>query len=419
MIAVQQTGQKIAAEPFATGVARRTARMQALWWDCGSRLPELGRSYTSAEQRAQESRLSSLRERLTAEWKRLPPGAVEQSAALRERTLDDAFVFLTETFDFPAASLDVLRRSGLIEATEAFARRARQYDPAIASADIFQASRNVMTMNFAQLLMGLPVELTPSVFAYSMLYPYTDNYLDDPRVPLQEKAGFNRHFYQRLAGERLTPGNAYEERIWDLVAMVEDQWPRANWPQVYDSLLAILSAQARSMRQLRGSVSPYEVDVLGISFEKGGTSVLADGYLVAGALTEEQADFLFAYGAYTQLMDDLEDVDADRRAGFLTIFSQTAGHWPLDALTNTAFHMGARIFSQMERFPVAEARPLQDLVLRALNPLLSASAAGAGRYYTRPYLRTLEAHMPLRFAALSDQRKKLERARLPLEVFVG
>ena len=32
-------------------------------------------------------------------------------------------------------------------------------------------------------LLGLPVEVTPAVFAYSMLYPYTDNYLDDPAIP--------------------------------------------------------------------------------------------------------------------------------------------------------------------------------------------------------------------------------------------
>lgn len=417
MITVRQPEVQVASESFAGEVARHTARMQAQWWSCGTALPDLGREYTPAQQRANERRLNDLRERLTADWKRLPPGAASHVEALRERTLDEALAFLHEVFEFPTEPLGVLRGSGLIEANQAFAREARRYDPAISSQDIFQASRNVMTMNFAQLLLGLPVELTPSVFAYSMLYPYTDNYLDDPAVPAQEKAAFNRRFYRRLAGEDLPAANAYEERIWDLVALVENQWPRDCWPRVYSSLLAIHTAQGRSLKQLRGDSAPYEVDVLGVSFEKGGTSVLADGYLVAGDLDEEQAGFLFAYGAYTQLMDDLEDVEADRKAGFMTIFSQTAGRWPLDGITNTAFHLGARIFSQMERFPVPQARPLQELVLRALNPLLSVSAAGAARYYTRPYLRELEAHMPVRFAALSDQRKKLDRARLPLERF--
>lgn len=417
MITVRPPEIKVAPEGFAETVARHTARMKALWWNSGTAMPDLGRAYTSSQQRANERRLNDLRERLTAQWKRLSPGAVDEANALRERSLDEVFLFLREVFDFPAEPLAVLRSSGLIEANQAFAREARRYDPAISGVDIFQASRNVMTMNFAQLLLGLPVELTPSVFAYSMLYPYTDNYLDDPAIPTAEKAAFNRRFYRKLAGESLPAANAYEERIWDLVALVEDQWPRACWPRVYDSLLAIHTAQGRSLKQLRGDSSPYEVDVLGISFEKGGTSVLADGYLVAGDLDDEQAGFLFSYGAYTQLMDDLEDVDGDRKAGFMTIFSQTAGRWPLDGVTNTAFHLGARIFGQMERFPVPQARPLQALVLRALNPLLSVSAAGVARHYTRPYLRELEAHMPIRFAALSDQRKKLDRAKLPLERF--
>ncbi len=418
MITTHSSIVQIASEPMPAEIARRVARMQSLWWSCGTQPLDLGRVYNPAEQRANEQRMAGLRERYTREWKRLAPGSSE-TAALRERTLDEAFAFLNQVFDFPAPALDVLRGSGLIEANQEFARAARRFDPAIRGADIFQAGRNVMTMGFLQLLFGLPVTLTPSVFAYSMLYPYTDNYLDDPSVPAAEKAAFNRRFYRRLAGDPLPPANLSEERIWRLVTMVEDEWPRAAWPRLYDSLLAIHTAQARSLTQLRGVSSPYEVDVLGISFEKGGASVLADGYLVAGSLTEEQSAFAFAYGAYTQLMDDLEDVESDRRAGALTIFSHTAGRWPLDAITNTAFHLGHAIFRQMEHFPAPAARPLQDLVLRALNPLLSVSAAGAARYYTRPYLNTLQAHMPVRFDALSQQQKKLQQARLPLELLLG
>jgi len=32
-----------------------------------------------------------------------------------------------------------------------------------------------------------------------MLYPYTDNYLDDPSVSREEKLGFSNRFGQRLA----------------------------------------------------------------------------------------------------------------------------------------------------------------------------------------------------------------------------
>jgi hypothetical protein len=68
---------------------------------------------------------------------------------------------------------------GFLEATTAFARMARRFDPAITSAEIYQAARNVWTANFLQLLLGMPVRVTPAIFAYSMLYPYSDNYLDE------------------------------------------------------------------------------------------------------------------------------------------------------------------------------------------------------------------------------------------------
>jgi hypothetical protein len=42
-------------------------------------------------------------------------------------------------------------------------------------------------MNSLQIFWGLPLEMTPSVYAYSMLYPYTDNFLDNPEVNSEEK----------------------------------------------------------------------------------------------------------------------------------------------------------------------------------------------------------------------------------------
>ena len=58
--------------------------------------------------------------------------------------------------------------------------------------DIFQAIRNVWIMNSIQILYNMEVKLTPSIFAYSMLYPYSDNYLDDANISVGEKVEFNK-----------------------------------------------------------------------------------------------------------------------------------------------------------------------------------------------------------------------------------
>ncbi len=413
MISLQEPSLLIDTEPMSSLVTRLTRRMEELWYSTPSTFPELSQVCTPGRQRACEKELSRLLNALDYGLKRAPANE-EGRAALRQRILDETFNFIQSAFGFEPRHLDVVRRSRLVELVEQFAAMARRYDPRLSSEDIYQASRNVSSMNLMQLLLGLPIEVTPAVFAYSMLYPYTDNYLDDPAISMETKHSFNLRFYNLLAGDAAAAQSAQEERIWDLVHQVEIQFPRPAHPQVYESLLAIHSAQSRSLRLLRAGSAPYEVDVLGLSFEKGGASVLADGFLVAGSLTEDQAAFMFGFGSFTQLMDDLEDVENDRQAGCMTIFSQTAGRYPLDSLTNRLFHLGKRIFTLQDIFTVPDAAPLQAMSLRAINPLLYFSVANFSHYYTRPYLKRLESAMPLRIGYLRSQRKKFERSRASL-----
>jgi hypothetical protein len=262
--------------------------------------------------------------------------------------------------------------------------------------------------------MNLPVKVTPSIFAYSMLYPYTDNYLDDPSFASETKHSFNLRFQRCLQGETVTPANPHEAVIKELVAMIEQEYDRQRFPQVWDSLLAIHAAQARSLSLVAPSASPYELDVLGITFKKGGTSVLADGYLAAGDLSPQQANFCFSYGCFTQLVDDLEDLEDDRRKGQITIFTQTLPHWRLDAITNRMIHFGRNLTELIIGFDSPSAPMLRELIQRSLDPVLLDIAGRAGSHYSRTYLHSLESHMPFRFSAVQKQRTKLERNRLLL-----
>jgi hypothetical protein len=63
------------------------------------------------------------------------------------------------------------------------ARWARSFDAELSMADTIQASRNAWICCGLQALLGRPMELTPSILAYSLLYPYSDNYLDQPELP--------------------------------------------------------------------------------------------------------------------------------------------------------------------------------------------------------------------------------------------
>src|SRR5690554_6629817 len=96
-------------------------------------------------------------------------------------------------------------------------------------------------------MMGISLEITPSVFAYSMIYPYSDNLLDDPNISGAEKQEFSRRFNRRLHGEKVESESETESQLFRLVGMIEDQFPRNEFPKVYESLYAIQQGQTHSL----------------------------------------------------------------------------------------------------------------------------------------------------------------------------
>lgn len=388
-------------------------RFTAQWWEDQSTPGPSGPTLTPREQTANEGHLERFVAALTLEFQHAPRTPSEREDT-RERILKAFAVFARGALRFEDRQLDLLLTRGFTQSAVQFTQMARRFDSAVSGADIFQAGRNVWTTNGLQVLLGLPVQLTPAMFAYSMLYPYTDNYLDDPAVSSETKVAFNRRFADRLMGERIEPTNAQERRMCDLVGMIEGQYDRTLYPQVFDSLLAIHRAQEKSVGLLRRGASPYEVDVLGISLEKGGASVLADGYLVGGDLSEAQAGFMFGFGAFLQLVDDLQDVEGDGRDGLLTLFSQTARRWPLDAITSRTLQFGNRVLELLPCFNAPDAEPLKELMRRSASLLVVLAAGRAARLHSKDYIHELESRSPFRFAFLDKQSRKMASQRISL-----
>lgn len=398
-------------------VHQMTQQLLELWWSCtpgNAALPDpealLGPSYTRREQRDRHVYLRRFLETLKAEAEH-PPRNATQRAATERRIFATLDALMDKGLGFSEEHRQLLLSKEFTDAAIQFAQTARRFDPTISGSAIFQASRNALAMNGIQALMGLPIQLTPSIFAYSMLYPYTDNYLDDPTIALDTKRAFNQRLEQRLRGAPISPANPQERAIYDLVGMIETQYDRATYPQVFASLLSIQRAQVASVRLLQEGAAPYEVDVLGISIVKGGTSVLADGYLVAGSLSEAQARCLFGYGAFLQLADDLQDVQQDRQDGLQTIFSQTAGRWPLDGLTSRTISFGSRVLEGLDAFTAHNAEPIKQLIRLSATQLLIDAVGRARHLYTSSYVRALEAHFPFRFGFVAECRRRINRER--------
>ena len=378
-----------------------------LWWSSDSGFPRFKRSFSFLERWRNGRKLDQLTDLITRELANL---VSDESArmAMRDRVMVKARPFICLSLGLRNEHIDLVLRRKFIEISAEFAARARKFDTSLTDENIYQAARNVMSMNFMQLLLDRKVELTPSVFAYSMLYPLTDNYLDDPAVSGGEKQEFGKNFRLRLLGEKINPRNEHEEALWRLVAMVEGQFERQKHTHLYESLIAIHDAQSRSMAMLGRAKSLDDREVLDISFEKGGTSVLADGYLVAGELSQPQREFTYGYGCFTQLMDDIEDIKGDGEAGIITLFTKAARDEKLDETTNRLFNFGDRFIRQMEQFTSPDALVLRELVWTCTHIALIGSMVASAEYYTQDYLKILQTHYPYPFRALGKQQKKLQ-----------
>lgn len=380
----------------------------AVWRECPDSLPDFDRSITAVEQAARESQLQRFLDCVQSEVER-PPCTRAERQAMHQRLTAALEQFGRSALRLEDGHIKLLLEGGLSSIGTHLARAARRFDPAVSVADIFQATRNAWTACGLQMLFGQAMLLTPSIFAYSMLYPYSDNYLDDPAVSAETKRGFSVRFGRRLSGQTIEPANAHEAIIWRLVEQIESQYRRDASPQVFDSLLGIHRAQEQSIRLLRKGSPAADVDVARLSFEKGGASVLADGYLAAERLTAEQARFVFFWGILLQLADDLQDVREDRRDGVLTLFSQCAGRAPLDAVTSRTLHFGRRTMLLLHQLPSADCLPLRQLIQRSSLSIIVRSAGEAGEFYTPEYLRMLESHSPFRFAFLNERRAQFAK----------
>ena len=343
-------------------------------------------------------------DRLATEIPRYPEAPAEREP-WRERLRERVSRFGAERLGWPAGYRQLFFADAFLDATARFSREARAFDPTIGAEELMQALRNVWILNSLQMLLDLEVRFTPAAFAYSMLYPCTDNLLDDPDLPAADKRALNRRIGRWLAGDTPAAQDDNQRRIRRLLERIAGQYPRAAYPEVWCSLRAIHAGQIDSLRQQSEPLGPDRL--LAISVAKGGASVLADGYLVTGRLAPAEADFCFGYGVFLQLLDDLQDARADRRAGHATLFSTAEP--PLDRLAGRLHRFMRRVVEGNDRFGGPRYAARRDLILRNCTTLLVGAVAEEPRLFSRPFRRALERRWPFSLAALRRLRRRADR----------
>jgi hypothetical protein len=378
-----------------------------LWAETPAELPSLG-PRTGFRRRFVNARAAAgLIETLAAEVGRLPDDRRDRAAwqaAVRARIQD----FGAERLGWPAGYRRLLFADAFYAAILAFVREAHARHPELPLPSLWQALRNVLIGNSLQMLLDLPVRLGRGLFAYSMLYPLTDNLLDDPGVPASAKRLFNERFGRRLAGLPVGPTGAGDGAVFALVSCIEQEFPRRQFEDVYGSLLAIHGGQARSLEQ-QDDPRLSDDDVLAITCEKGGASVLADLYLVSGRPIPKEERFAFGYGVFLQLLDDLQDVLPDLEAGRQTLFTRAARRGPLDEPTARLARYIDRVLDDGDAPAGAAFEGRKDLIRRNCRSLLVAAIAEQEGRFTRRFRRRVFGQWPLSFRAMRRLRRRAER----------
>jgi hypothetical protein len=391
-----------------TWVEEQVAQSIEEWAACGACfLPAVPRYALNEQRRREKAYDEGLRavEREARRAPRTPSGRVQA----RQRIVGAFPRFAAIALGLEDEAVDLLTGSFMPVGSQ-LARWTRGFDPNLSMADTFQACRNTWIACGSQALLGQPMELTPSILAYSLLYPYSDNYLDQPELPVAEKFLFSERFHQRLLGRQLPVRNPRETAIWTMVQLIEEQYPRPLFPQVYDCLLGIHQAQEQSIAQLAGGgleKACDSLDVLRISCAKGGSSVVADACLAHPWLTAEESRFAFDWGVLLQLGDDLQDVREDLRRGSVTLFTRAAAEGkPLDSLVVQLFNFSEQVASRMDRLPNG-APSLKNLLRISWRLLILMAVAESQTFFSPAFLAELEPCSSFRFNFVRARNEKL------------
>jgi hypothetical protein len=376
-----------------------------VWSGCARKPASNGQRYSPKEQREKEKAYDEALRAVERDLKK-PPRTRSGRIETQKRITASFARFSATALDLDPEMVDLLTNDFLPVGTK-LARWARRFDPSLSMADITQACRNAWTACGLQPLLGESIGITPSILGYSLLYPYSDNFLDCEDVSGEAKLRFSERFRDRLRGQRLSADDRREAALWALVHLVEDQYPRVRYPQIWDCLLAIHRAQEESIAQSSDSGRCDDATLLRKSCAKGGSSVLADGCLARGWLSEQESRFAFEWGVLLQLGDDIQDLREDMRHSSETLFSRAAAlATPLDNLVIQLLNFSEYVGNQMDGLPNGDTK-FKELMKMSWRSLIVGAVADSYEYFSPSFLADAERYSPFRFEFLRARREKM------------
>lgn len=364
------------------------------WWKSDRSFKLEMRKYTNIEKKNKEKNLDSYIDLIIKKINEFPKEDNKKENWENEfnKIIDSFIKSEEETFKLGIINKGI--KNDFFNSTKGFIKEAKQFDENLSYSDIGQAMRNVWIINILQATFGEKVHLSKSIFGYSMLYPYTDNYLDNTEINDINKNKFNNKLKKRLKGEDIEGNDSHEKSVYKLVSYIEEDFKRNDYGELYEALLSIHEGQIRSLKQQDVVSIPYEEDILGISIEKGGSSVLVDGFLTKGKINKDEIAFCIFYGFLLQLADDLQDIKYDIKNNHITIMSQLAPKYKLDKIVNKLINFTVMFLKEATCFKGENESELKELIKSNCIMLIMFSVILNKEFFSKEYINTIDQYLP-------------------------
>lgn len=376
------------------------------WFTIDSKLKYDLKVYSDVEKRKNEETTDIFVKKVNEYIKRKPRNKNDERLwELEGEKIFEDFIKNDRVFNLNYFTHDM--QKSIIDVTKNFIKKAKEFDKDIEENCIVQALRNIWVITILQVIFKSNVELTKSIFAYSMIYPYSDNFLDNIDISVEAKNKFNNKISSMLKGRGVQCESYLEKKIYKLLKYIEEDYNRKDFKEVYEGLLKIQEGQIKSIEQQGEFSLPYVNDILGISIEKGGASVLVDGYLIKGKLNLEEEKFCLFYGFLLQLIDDFQDLKSDKKNNHTTIMSQLGGRYYMDEMINKLINYVYYVFDSTEL--LREKEDLNKVIKSDSLVLILCSIALNKEYFSKEYIKKMDKHLPFSIAYIEKLNKTLVR----------
>jgi hypothetical protein len=367
------------------------ARVKEEWLSASNHFPEFLSEISEETKRSNERYLQRVSEEFQRLVKGFPHLPFRRKRWKRKMLNMIHEVLFRETVIGIHRSMDQEELDLLQEELKEFLRHVRSFAPELSFEDIGQAIRNYIVYAMFKEINRRNSGFSMAGFGYSMLYPFTDNYIDSKTYSPEEKAEYNRLIHDKLEGKDVCPKDVYQKKTCELLQAIESNYCREKDSSVFALLLMMLEAQENSIRQQHRDILLSEDERLDISLYKGGVSVLIDRVLTNKELTEEDMYFYLGLGFFLQLADDLQDIGIDSRQGHQTLLTLDLSPAKEEMLANKLLHFIHNITTAYQ----AENEVFKDFVLANCYQLIYTSIIGSKEFFPKEYLDLIERFLPV------------------------